>query len=100
MSTTSPTVTLRHGAEMPRLGLGTWPMDDATAEANVAIALEAGYRLIDTAEQYGNERGVGRGLRASTIPRADVFLTTKFNKQWHGVDLVAEICQRSMERLG
>ena len=75
-------------------------MDDQSAETSVAFALECGYRLVDTAENYGNERGVGRGLRASTIPREDVFVTTKFNKQWHGVDLVADAYQHSLERLG
>src|SRR5262249_35964759 len=64
-TTTAPTVTLPHGAEMPRLGLGTWPMDDGAAEVTVATAIELGYRLFDTAENYGNERGVGRGLKAS-----------------------------------
>ena len=100
MPTTIPTVALRHGAVMPRLGLGTSPMDDQTAETSVACAIEAGYRLIDTAENYANERGVGRGLRAASIPREELFVTTKFNKQWHGVDLVAEACQRSVQRLG
>src|SRR6478672_3955578 len=100
MSTLAPTVRLRHGALMPRLGLGTSPMDDRSAEASVAVALDAGYRLIDTAENYRNERGVGRGLRASNVTRQEVFITTKFNKQWHGVELVAEACQQSLERLG
>ena len=98
--TSAPTVTLRNGAEMPRLGLGTWPMDDAAAEATVAAAIGSGYRLVDTAENYGNERGVGRGLKASGVPREDLFVTTKFNKRWHGVDLVAEAFERSAERLG
>ena len=61
----------------------------------VATAIEVGYRLVDTAENYGNERGVGRGIRASGIARDDVFVTTKFNKRWHGVDLVAEACTRA-----
>jgi 2,5-diketo-D-gluconate reductase A len=98
--TTAPTVTLTHGAEMPRLGLGTWPMDDGEAETTVATAIGLGYRLVDTAENYGNERGVGRGLRASGVPREELFVTTKFNKEWHGVDLVAEACERSADRLG
>lgn len=98
--TTPATVTLLHGAEMPRVGLGTWPMDDAAAETAVATAIEAGYRLVDTAENYGNERGVGRGLKASGAPRGDLFVTTKFNKEWHGVDLVAEAFERSADRLG
>src|ERR1051326_4084229 len=97
MSTRAPTVALRHGAAMPRLGLGTSPMDDQSAETSVAFALECGFRLDDTAENYGTERGVRRGLRASTIPREDVFVTTKFNKQWHGVDLVAEAYQHRSE---
>jgi 2,5-diketo-D-gluconate reductase A len=85
---------------MPRLGLGTSPMDDRAAEMAVAAAIELGYRLVDTAENYGNERGVGRGLKASGVPREELFVTTKFNKRWHGVELAAEACQRSADRLG
>ncbi|WP_100449061.1 aldo/keto reductase [Glycomyces xiaoerkulensis] len=98
--TTAPTVTLLHGAAMPRIGLGTWPMDDAEAERVVADAFQDGYRLVDTAENYGNERGVGRGVKASGIPRDEVFVTTKFNKRWHGVEAAAEACERSLDRLG
>jgi 2,5-diketo-D-gluconate reductase A len=98
--TTAPTVTLPHKAEMPRLGLGTWPMDDSAAEVTVAAAIELGYRLVDTAENYGNERGVGRGLKAAGVPREELFVTTKFNKRWHGVELAAEAYQRSLDRLG
>ncbi|MBV9581391.1 MAG: aldo/keto reductase [Chloroflexi bacterium] len=75
-------------------------MDDQLAEKCVALAIEAGYRLIDTAENYANERGVGRGVRAASVAREEVFITTKFNKRWHGVDLAAEAFQRSAERLG
>ena len=99
-STTAPTVTLLHGAEMPRLGLGTSPMDDGVTEQAVATAIGLGYRLVDTAENYGNERGVGRGLKASGVPRDELFVTTKFNKRWHGVELAAEACKRSTDRLG
>ena len=94
------TITLVHGAAIPRIGLGTWPMDDAQARAAVATAIQAGYRLIDTAENYGNERGVGAGLRASGVARAELFVTTKFNRQWHGVGLAAEAFKRSIDRLG
>jgi 2,5-diketo-D-gluconate reductase A len=94
------TVTLTHGAVMPRLGLGTSPMDDGETERAVAQAIEAGYRLVDTAEDYGNERGVGQGLRASGLPREDVFITTKFNKRWHGADLVEKALVGSCQRLG
>lgn len=100
MTDTAPTITLPHGATMPRLGFGTSPMDDATAERAVASAIEAGYRLIDTAENYHNELGVGRGLRAAGVPREELFVTTKFNKRWHGVELAAEAFERGAERLG
>jgi len=85
---------------MPCLGLGTASLDDAATEHAVASAIEAGYRLIDTAENYRNEVGVGRGLKASGVARADVFITTKFNKRWHGVDLAREAFEASASRLG
>jgi len=78
--TSVPTVRLAHGAQMPVLGLGTSPMDDDETAGAVEHALGLGYRLVDTAENYRNEVGVGRGLRASGVPREDVFLTTKFNR--------------------
>ena len=98
--TPAPTVSLRHGASLPRIGLGTWPMDDRAAERAVGLALQIGYRLVDTAEHYDNERGVGRGLRSSGLPREEVFLTSKFNLPWHGEELVLQACQRSIDRLG
>ena len=85
---------------MPVLALGTWPMNDAEAAVAVESALSLGYRHIDTAEAYGNERGVGEGLRRSGLARADVFITTKFNKQWHSVAGAHEAWERSCERLG
>ncbi len=85
---------------MPLLGLGTAPMnDDETADA-VRAAIEAGYRLVDTAENYGNEVGVGRGLRDSGIPRQEMFLTTKFNKEWHSIDGPRQALENSCSRLG
>jgi 2,5-diketo-D-gluconate reductase A len=101
MSTaTAPTVTLTHGAEMPRLGLGTWPMNDAQAERAIPQAVEAGYRLFDTAENYRNEVGVGRGVRACGLPREELFITTKFNANWHGYDLAQRAFESSADRLG
>lgn len=100
MATTAPTVELANGAAMPLLGLGTWPMDDAEAERVIAEAVGLGYRLVDTAENYRNERGVGLGLKASGAAREDLFVTSKFNREWHGVDLAAEACERSLDRLG
>jgi len=100
MTSLAPTIRLLHGTEMPRLGLGTSPMDRTETERVVADALRAGYRLIDTAENYGNEEGVGAGLRAGGIPREEVFVTTKFNKRWHGATLVREALGGSLDRLG
>jgi 2,5-diketo-D-gluconate reductase A len=95
-----PTVTLANGVDMPALGLGTSPMNDEETEATVAAAIPAGYRLIDTAENYGNERGVGRGVRASGVDRDDVFVTTKFNERWHGFEEAQHAFGYSAERLG
>lgn len=100
MTEIAPRIPLPHGAAIPQLGFGTSPMDDEAAEAAVATAIEAGYRLLDTAENYHNERGVGRGLRAAGVPREELFVTTKFNKRWHGVELAAEALERSADRLG
>ena len=96
----APTLTLANGVEMPQLGLGTWPMNDAEAAVTVAAALDMGYRLIDTAENYENERGVGEGIRQSGVARADLFVTTKFNRKWHSVDGARAACEASLERLG
>ncbi len=96
----APRLTLANGVEMPQLGLGTWPMNDAEAAVTVAAALAMGYRLIDTAENYENERGVGEGIRQSGVARADIFVTTKFNRKWHSVDGARAACEASLERLG
>jgi 2,5-diketo-D-gluconate reductase A len=97
---TAPTVTLANGVEMPALGLGTSPMDNDETEATVAAAIGAGYRLIDTAENYRNEQGVGRGIRASGIDRDEVFVTTKFNERWHGGEEAQQAFVNSAARLG
>jgi diketogulonate reductase-like aldo/keto reductase len=73
------TVTLNNGVSMPTLGLGVWQMREGEETENaVRWALDAGYRLIDTAKLYGNERSVGKAIRESGIPREEVFVTTKF----------------------
>src|SRR4051794_17550938 len=100
MDAVAPTLTLLHGAQMPRLGLGTWPMHEREAERAVAEALAMGYRLVDTAHAYGNEAGVGRGLRASGVPRADVFVTTKLDAGWHGIEGAREAWDMSARALG
>jgi len=95
----SPTLALAHGAAMPQLGLGTWPMPSAEAERAVAIAADAGYRLFDTAYAYGNEEGVGRGLRASGVPREELFVTTKVNGEWHGRRAVQDAWEMAARKL-
>jgi diketogulonate reductase-like aldo/keto reductase len=89
---------LADGARMPVLGLGVWQVPDGPeCENAVRWALEAGYRHIDTAQAYGNEESVGRALRDSGVPRAEVFLTTKFYPA--RTDPAAE-AERSLQRLG
>ena len=95
-----PTVTLANGVAMPALGLGTSPMGEDETEATVTAALRAGYRLIDTAENYRNEGGVGRGLRASGVDRDEIFVTTKFNERWHGFKEAQQAFANGSERLG
>jgi diketogulonate reductase-like aldo/keto reductase len=66
-----------NGANIPAIGLGTWTLHDEAATRLVAGAIQSGYRHVDTAAMYENEEAVGAGLRASGVPRDEVFLTTK-----------------------
>jgi 2,5-diketo-D-gluconate reductase A len=100
MSGLAPNLPLRSGAEIPVLGLGTSPLQGAESATQVRTALEAGYRLIDTAENYRNEDAVGQAVRDSGIDRSEVFITTKFNRRWHSVDGVRHAYKASLERLG
>jgi methylglyoxal/glyoxal reductase len=97
----SSRVRLNQGPEMPVLGLGTFqsPPGSDTRRAVVG-ALKAGYRSIDTAAMYGNEADVGEAIRASGVPRSEVFVTTKL---WHtdqGYESAKRACHRSLELLG
>jgi diketogulonate reductase-like aldo/keto reductase len=74
---TDETYTLSHGVKIPKLGLGTWFIDDDKAAQAVRDAVAAGYRNIDTAQAYGNERGVGEGVRTADVPREELFVSTK-----------------------
>ena len=96
----APAINLANGVEIPAIGLGTSPLDDTRTEALVVAGIEAGYRLIDTAENYRNEGGVGRAVRASGVDRDELFITTKFNKNWHGVEEAHQAFANSAERLG
>ncbi|KAI0139898.1 Aldo/keto reductase [Hypoxylon sp. NC0597] len=95
---TSKTFTLPSGDKIPAIGLGTWQSPkDATAKA-VKHALSVGYRYIDTALAYGNESEVGEGIRASGVPREQIWVTTKLDNTWH--KRVAEGLDTSLKNLG
>ncbi|WP_037909031.1 aldo/keto reductase [Actinacidiphila yeochonensis] len=102
MSTPSPAplYDLNDGTRLPGVGLGTYPMDDAAAERAVAEALNAGYRLVDTAVRYGNEAGTGRGVRASGVPREEVVVATKLPGREHGYEQTLASFEESRQRLG
>ncbi|MDM7887479.1 aldo/keto reductase [Curtobacterium sp. RHCJP20] len=93
-------IPLRDGNAIPAVGLGVYKVDDAAAEAAAGVALEAGYRHVDTAEMYGNERGVGKAIRASRLDRDDVFVTTKVWNDHQGRDATLRAFDASLERLG
>ena len=97
---TITSLTLNDGLSLPQVGYGTWPMDDAQARVSVAEALRAGYRLIDTAASYGNESGVGDGLRDSGIARAEVLLTSKLRSADQGFDAALRGFDATAARLG
>ena len=79
--TAAGTVTLNNGVEMPRIGYGVYQIPSSITERCVRDALSVGYRSIDTAQCYGNERAVGKAIKASGIPREEIFVTTKL---WGG----------------
>jgi diketogulonate reductase-like aldo/keto reductase len=95
-----PTVTLNDDNTMPVLGLGVGELSDSATEASVLAALEAGYRLIDTAAAYGNEAAVGRAIVQSGVPRDEVFVTTKLATEDQGFTASQNALKASLERLG
>lgn len=97
--TLSPLIKLNDGHSIPQLGLGTWPLDDDQVAAAVVHAVEAGYRHIDTAVKYGNEEGVGNGIRASGVDRGEIFVTTKLDGQFQGQDRAVAGLNGSLRRM-
>ncbi|MET0758422.1 MAG: aldo/keto reductase [Mycobacterium sp.] len=95
-----PTVTLNDENTIPVIGLGVAELSESETERAVSAALEAGYRLIDTAAAYGNEAAVGRAIAASGLPRAEVFVTTKLATPDQGFQSSQDACKASLERLG
>ncbi|UMG94873.1 aldo/keto reductase [Nocardioides sp. TF02-7] len=100
MTPTIPTHQLSDGRTIPAIGLGTYPLRGDEAVAAVTSALEAGYRLVDTAVNYGNEVEVGRAVRGSALPREDVFVTSKLPGRHHAYDDALRSVEESLERLG
>lgn len=92
--------TLSNGLEIPKLGLGTWFIDDDKAADAVRAAVEIGYRNIDTAQAYGNERGVGEGVRTSATARDDLFVSTKLAAEIKDYDGAVAAIDGSLAALG
>jgi len=92
---------LNNGAKMPTIGFGTWQTPDGDVAKNSVIdAINAGYRLIDTAAAYGNEESVGKGIKESGINRYDLFVTTKLWNDKHGYRETIQAIDESLEKLG
>ncbi len=95
------TITLNNGVEIPIFGLGTFRMKKAEEiQQAILSALKAGYRHIDTAKIYENEKDVGKAIRDSRIPRQDIFVTTKLWNADHGYQKALKACEKSLGRLG
>ena len=95
-----PSVTLNDDHTMPVIGLGVGELSDAETEESVSAALEAGYRLLDTASAYGNEAAVGRAIASSGLPRDELFVTTKLATADQGYQSSQDALAASLERLG
>jgi 2,5-diketo-D-gluconate reductase A len=95
-----PSIKLNTGARMPQLGFGVFQIPAGEVEGVVTTALETGYRSIDTAAMYGNEEGVGRALKASGIPRDELFVTTKLNNPAHRAGEAERAVDESLGKLG
>jgi 2,5-diketo-D-gluconate reductase A len=93
-------IPLNNGNTIPQIGFGTSPLNDKDVVPAVIAAIEAGYRHIDTAYKYNNERGVGQGIRDSGISREALFVTTKLDGQFQGDDRATAGLEESLRRLG
>jgi diketogulonate reductase-like aldo/keto reductase len=100
MTTPVPSLTLNNGVSIPQLGFGVFLIPPAETAGAVTTALEAGYRLIDTAQGYRNEEGVGEAIARSDVPRDEIFVTTKLVNGQHGHDRALAAFDGSVKRLG
>ncbi|MFJ6453230.1 aldo/keto reductase [Paenarthrobacter sp. NPDC091669] len=96
----APLIELNDGFKIPQLGLGTWPLNDAEVADAVVEAVSHGYRHVDTAKKYGNETGVGNGIRACGVGREELFITTKLDGEFQGSGKAVDGLEGSLERLG
>lgn len=94
------TYTLTDGTRIPKLGLGTWFIDDDKAAQAVREAVKLGYRLIDTAQAYGNERGVGEGVRTCGIPREQLFVASKVAAENKTYESAMASIDETLEKMG
>lgn len=93
-------ITLHNGVDIPVLALGTWLIDDNNAADAVRSAIQLGYRHIDTAQAYGNERGVGKGVRESGIARKEIFVTSKVAAECKSYDSAAKSIDDTLRKMG
>lgn len=98
--TIAPLIELNDGHKIPQLGLGTWPLNDVQVADAVVEAVSHGYRHVDTAKKYGNEKGVGNGIRACGVNREELFITTKLDGEFQGSGKAVAGLDGSLERLG
>ena len=96
----SPTLSLNDGRQMPQLGLGTYGLNDSRCTDAVVAATDLGYRLFDTAFRYGNEAAVGAGVNSAGAPRAELFITTKFDGEFQGGGRALRGLDESLRRMG
>ena len=94
------TYTLADGTKIPKLGLGTWLVDDSAAADAVCAAVKCGYRLIDTAQAYGNERGVGEGVRNCGVDRRELFVASKVAAENKSYDSAAKSIDETLKKTG
>ncbi|MBC3841522.1 aldo/keto reductase [Streptacidiphilus sp. 4-A2] len=95
-----PSITLNNGVQIPQLGFGTFQIKPAATKEATLTALRAGYRHIDTAEMYGNEREVGEAVRESGLARENVFVTSKLNNGFHDYDDALKAFDQTLAALG
>jgi 2,5-diketo-D-gluconate reductase A len=95
-----PTLTLNNGVEIPQLGFGVFLVPPEETAAATRTALEIGYRHIDTAQMYGNEKEVGQAVRESGLDRSEVFVTSKLNNNRQDRDDILRSFDQTLEALG